>query len=832
MRGGKTLNRKPSDLFSIWVVTMLLLQISFIQVVMVGADTQSNIDTEPVETFNTEQNSLLNAVSERANLEKNGEEIQEFSFVVKTFRTITDQPVLVNFTSTIATTEVLVRVPEHGRILKSEFSQGESLHHSHGEYWLLKTPLPQMSFEVTVLFEQAGNYFITVGHDADHFYLEVEDGATAIEQSVNEKDYSEETEIDEERTEFVQPEVAKEENIVITDSIIAAEELRIYEETLDPETKSQSNVSNWSQFRSAWNNSGTSTIYLSSTINYSGSILGNNLNARNSSIVIHGRGRVLHFTSSNNNLVLNNNANLTVWSLILAGGSTSRAHIQHLGSGMVEANGLSSDMTDSTVIEAQNVVLNNFFGLTSTSSTPISLVRNGTLTINNPSQRSYINSLTTKPIASTVSSRIIINNVTRMTMGESLSTTVISPRSSWSQLNATLTGVNGSQVLSSSSDQGDFAERYTQLFNEHWYNGLIFNGTNTEFVPPIQTGTVTTTYTDVEGNTLAPSEVVTGIVGEQYYTLAKELDNWSLIEEPANATGVFTREPITVTYIYQRTHQLSFQANPSSGGAPEAESAKLIAGEKTVIRANPNQAYNFVRWEIISGEGSVIDDFFNAVTALTIGNEDTMIQAVYETKVVSPVDPLDPEVEVSPENTPELPEDQDQLSIDFISSFDFGSQAISIHDQIYYAQPQRLLNEDGTVNEAKERPNYVQISDRRPETQRNGWELAVTQKEQFKGPNDQELIGASISLLNQQVITVQGGDVPGLQSVPCKLIPGNRRTLLKAQGNEGTGTWIYRFGDQNTADKSVGLYIPKGTNPEATSYSTKLTWELSAVPDN
>ncbi|MGM0143875.1 hypothetical protein IGJ94_000404 [Enterococcus sp. AZ153] len=53
-----------------------------------------------------------------------------------------------------------------------------------------------------------------------------------------------------------------------------------------------------------------------------------------------------------------------------------------------------------------------------------------------------------------------------------------------------------------------------------------------------------------------------------------------------------------------------------------------------------------------------------------------------------------------------------------------------------------------------------------------------------------------------------------------------------AQGTEGTGTWIYRFGDQETANKSVALDVPKGANPEATRYETTLTWELSAVPDN
>lgn len=198
-----------------------------------------------------------------------------------------------------------------------------------------------------------------------------------------------------------------------------------------------------------------------------------------------------------------------------------------------------------------------------------------------------------------------------------------------------------------------------------------------------------------------------------------------------------------------------------------------------------------------------------------------------------PVDPLDPEIEVSPENKPELPENQGLLSIDFISSFNFGSQPISVHDQTYYAQPQRLLDEDGTVNEMEERPNYVQISDRRSATERNGWQLTVTQTKQFEGLKNQQLTGASITFSNQQLVTAQGGDTPSLQTAnPLTLVPGNKRALIRAEDTEGTGTWIYRFGDEHTARESVTLNVPKGSNPEATSYSTTLIWELNAIPDN
>ncbi|MEB6088248.1 BspA family leucine-rich repeat surface protein, partial [Enterococcus casseliflavus] len=111
--------------------------------------------------------------------------------------------------------------------------------------------------------------------------------------------------------------------------------------------------------------------------------------------------------------------------------------------------------------------------------------------------------------------------------------------------------------------------------------------------------------------------------------------------------------------------------------------------------------------------------------------EEQVIVFRYMKDIVDPVDPLNPEIDVDPENPPELPENQGTLSIDFLSSFTFGSQAISAQTKRYYAQPQRLLNLDGTLNDAEERPNYIQVSDRRPDNERKGWTLAVTQNNQF-----------------------------------------------------------------------------------------------------
>ncbi|MGL9909985.1 WxL domain-containing protein [Enterococcus sp. AZ058] len=200
---------------------------------------------------------------------------------------------------------------------------------------------------------------------------------------------------------------------------------------------------------------------------------------------------------------------------------------------------------------------------------------------------------------------------------------------------------------------------------------------------------------------------------------------------------------------------------------------------------------------------------------------------------VSPVDPMNPEIEVDPENQPKLPEDQGLLSIDFISSFTFGSQAISAQAKRYYAQPQRLLNLDGTLNDAEERPNYIQVSDRRPDNERKGWTLAVTQNNQFTDRQDNQLRGAHLVLNNQQFASVQENGEPTLQNQDgVVLIPEQKIPLVTASNGQGAGTWVYRFGDGESAGESVALEVPPSADPRATTYQTTLTWELSAVPDN
>ncbi|WP_347082671.1 WxL domain-containing protein [Enterococcus mundtii] len=278
---------------------------------------------------------------------------------------------------------------------------------------------------------------------------------------------------------------------------------------------------------------------------------------------------------------------------------------------------------------------------------------------------------------------------------------------------------------------------------------------------------------------------------------------------------------------------LTLKASPDTGGTPKSTETSITPEFSTTIMANPNVGYRFSHWEIISGNGGLIENTHSMTTKFTMGDEDTVVQAVYEKKLVNPVDPLEPDVEVDPENRPELPEEQGLLSIDFVSRFDFGHMPISVNDQTYYARAQRLLNEDGSVNEVEERPNYIQVSDRRAETERHGWRLAVTQNGQFKNNENHELNGTQLHLTNQQIASTHGGGEPVLTHPEgIHLIPDQKTELLSASKNQGTDTWIYRFGNENSARKSVALEVPITAAPRAATYQTTLTWELSVVPEN
>lgn len=198
---------------------------------------------------------------------------------------------------------------------------------------------------------------------------------------------------------------------------------------------------------------------------------------------------------------------------------------------------------------------------------------------------------------------------------------------------------------------------------------------------------------------------------------------------------------------------------------------------------------------------------------------------------VNPRDPFRPDETVDPVNPPVLPENQGFVSIDFISQFDFGEVPIFSRTARYPAKPQVLREVYEDVYEGK-RPNYIQVSDRRGAA--TGWTLSARLSEMgFVGIHDegQRLRGASVYLSNIHMVTTGSNESekPDYQEA-IELIAGQSITLASAKEDQGAGTWIQHYGSSETMGNSVELEIPLGANPQATSYSGTIYWELSFVP--
>lgn len=196
---------------------------------------------------------------------------------------------------------------------------------------------------------------------------------------------------------------------------------------------------------------------------------------------------------------------------------------------------------------------------------------------------------------------------------------------------------------------------------------------------------------------------------------------------------------------------------------------------------------------------------------------------------VDPKDPLDPDQPIVPENPPLIPENRGFVSIDFVSQFDFGTVPIRSSTSRYPARPQRISLVDD--HESTERPNYIQVSDRR--FLQTGWTLSARLSEEGFVSTDafkHHLKGASVHLNNIEMVTSRENHSEAPDYFEAIELGPQNQVIARANEKQGAGTWIQRYGNEHTMQKSVELEIPIGARPQATSYQGTIHWELSFVP--
>ncbi len=98
---------------------------------------------------------------------------------------------------------------------------------------------------------------------------------------------------------------------------------------------------------------------------------------------------------------------------------------------------------------------------------------------------------------------------------------------------------------------GKFSGTETEVTYVYTKNASVNPG-GTAGWQPIVGGSVTVHYQDETGKQLAPDQILTGNVGEGYLTQEVALAGYKLTQRPANATGFYTANPQSVTYIYTK----------------------------------------------------------------------------------------------------------------------------------------------------------------------------------------------------------------------------------------------------------------------------------------
>ncbi|MDR3189590.1 MAG: WxL domain-containing protein [Lactobacillaceae bacterium] len=242
------------------------------------------------------------------------------------------------------------------------------------------------------------------------------------------------------------------------------------------------------------------------------------------------------------------------------------------------------------------------------------------------------------------------------------------------------------------------------------------------------------------------------------------------------------------------------------------------------------------------------------VQADSMINMDTVAKVAFipSTEVVPPLNPNHPQLTdpLTPADDGPQFNSAGPLSLDFVSSFNFGKHPVTNQTVTYQALAQQDYTQDKKLITV---PNYVQVTDNRGSDA--GWALKVRQNGQFSNPTAQfkQLSGAEINLLNPELIGITDAMQPAAQSV--QLNPdGTEAVVMAAAVGTGMGTWINRFGNQDQlitqpgkadahvnqptkiqemlVNPAVTLTIPGTTPRDAKDYSTTLTWILTNTPIN
>ncbi|MFP7307083.1 WxL domain-containing protein [Enterococcus faecalis] len=217
------------------------------------------------------------------------------------------------------------------------------------------------------------------------------------------------------------------------------------------------------------------------------------------------------------------------------------------------------------------------------------------------------------------------------------------------------------------------------------------------------------------------------------------------------------------------------------------------------------------------GAGEVSAQEYDGATNAKV---DSTITFLVDDTPDTPVDPSDPDTPINPDdpNNPPNP-NGGELMITYASNLNFGSQDKSEKSWNALAD---------SVNGGTKIVPFIGTKDSRG-SDRKGWVLTAKQDGAFKDSEGNELLGAELSLSNLVYAAREGAP----QASTSKLtLSASAQEIARANGEQGIGSWSLGLGqlDNNGQTNGVTLSVPGTTAKNTTSYTTSVTWELTADP--
>lgn len=186
-------------------------------------------------------------------------------------------------------------------------------------------------------------------------------------------------------------------------------------------------------------------------------------------------------------------------------------------------------------------------------------------------------------------------------------------------------------------------------------------------------------------------------------------------------------------------------------------------------------------------------------------------------------DPDNPGIDVVPE-VPTNPH-PGLLRINYVSNFDFGKIKNVSSEIVQGARVDHVLVGEKEVS----RVPFVATEDRRG-SDRQGWELQVSQPNQLSDSSGHELDGATITLSGLRYSnTTSSAPVANQNTI---VLGQSSKTLATANSTQGVGAWTLALGTSDGSGHTDGvtLRIPANTTKNNTKYSTAIVWDLVADP--